>query len=443
MTGESGVAGNCPKVPSSPQDEKMTRREHYMALAGCALTGTMTLIPFQFVAVMLPVLSNHFLEGKQLGNSMLGLYQLICVISLLVILKIGALHKWLIQGGLFLSLACMAALPPVFFYGALNCRIAFAHIILGLLGACNGALQSSGFARAAILPRNYVGTTSIGQAVAGLVAFVVTAILMNGVFDMDKEIDVKWFCSICCGISVLLCVLSMMYMHFFLNAKVCVQSVNNALEGKSDAKTVPDDTPTSVVDLEESKVRQSSGPAGSQDESLLPPRPWLTMIKGSWWELLSLFLVFFITFSLFPKVGPVSFNFEGKSPSKMVLLFGMEFVGDFLGRSCLTLPNLHSAFGFLFLPRNGTIIASFLRLIFYVPFLMAMKMENVPFINNFVWLMIIQLLLAFTLGWIGTLTLIHCSLSVTRVSEKARMGSLSTIVLAVAIGIGLYVALAF
>lgn len=443
MAADSGVAGNRPTDTPPKQGEEMTRREHCIAAGGCALSGLMTLIPFQFVAVMLPVLSNHFLDGKQLGNSMLGLYQLVCVVTLLIILKIGALHSWLIQGGLVLSLVCMAAFSPAFFYGSVACRIVLVHIILGLLGACNAALQSAGFARAAILPRNYVGTTSIGQATAGLVAFVVTAILMTSVFDMEDVSDVKWFSSICCGISVVMCILSIVYMHIFLNAKVCVQSVNNALNGGSDGKTQQDDTPTVAADLEEPKKRQNSASNGTLDELLLPPRPWLTMMRGSFWELLSLFLVFFITFNLFPKVGPVSFNFEGKAPSKMVLLFGMEFIGDFLGRSCLKLPDLHPMFGFLFLSRNATVVVSFLRFLFYVPFFLAMKMEETPFINSFAWLMIIQLLLAFTLGWVGTLSLIHCSMSVTRMSEKARMGSLSTITLSVAIGVGLYVALAF
>lgn len=443
MAAETEVAGNRPTDASPKRGEEMTRREHWMAATGCALSELMTLIPFQFVAVMLPVLSHHFLDGKQLGNSMLGMYQLFCVIALLIILKVGALHGWLIQGGLVLSLVCMGAFSPAFFYGPVACRIALIHIILGLLGTCNAALQAAGFARAAILPRNYVGTTSIGQATAGLVAFVVTAILMNGVFDMDNVNDVKWFSCICCGISVVMCILSIVYMHVFLNAKVCVQSVNNALNGGSDGKATQDDTPTIAADLEEPKRRQNSASSGTLDESLLPPRPWLTMMRGSFWELLSLFLVFFITFSLFPKVGPVSFNFEGKGPSKMVLLFGMQFVGDFLGRSCLKLTSLHRIFSFLFLSRNATIAASFIRLVFYIPFCMAMKMENTPFINNFAWLMILQLLLAFTLGWVGTLTLIYCSMSVTRMSEKARMGSLSTIVLAVAIGVGLYIALAF
>lgn len=423
-------------VGFSSKEDTMTRREQWMVCFGCALLGFMTLLPFQLVVVMLPVLCDHFLDGNQLGNSMLGLYQAVCVLALFAILKVGSLSKWLVQGGLATTFACMTAFGPAFFFGTQTSRIACIHIILGLLGSCNAMLQAASFARAAILPRNCVGITSIGQATAGLVAFILTSILMNCVYDMGVKEDVIVLTSICCGFCAMITLFSILYMHKFLNARVCVQSVRDAIVSSSkNAGDAPAEGDVEDVGKREAKF--------VEDETLLPPRPWLTMIRGSFWELASVFLVFFVTFNLFPRVGPVSFNFDGKGPARMVWLFGMQFIGDFLGRSCLKLTNVHPKFGFLFLSRNATVAASFLRFIFYIPFFLAMKMEDTPFVNSLAWLLIVQLLLAFTLGWVATLSLIHCSLSVVRASEKARMGSLSTIMLATAIGVGLYSALAY
>ncbi|KAL8452550.1 hypothetical protein Emag_002339 [Eimeria magna] len=449
MDREGAVLGGAPtdaSVPvGGPEKEGMSKGENLMAGFGCALLGFMCLIPFQFVVVMLPVLSDHFLEGRQLGNSMLGLHQAACVLALLVILRIGSLQKWMVQGALFLALACMAAFAPAFFYGSVTSRIVLIHVILALVGCCNAMLQAAGFARAAILPRNYVGITSIGQATAGLFVFLITSVLMNCVFDMSIKKDVMFFTGICCGVAVLLCVLSIAYMVKFLNAKVCTRSVDNALHGgvSSDKQQEQQraESATCIGNLEEGTELEKH--EEQEDETLLPPRPWLTMMRGSCWELTSVFLVFFVSFNLFPKVGPLLFNFEGKAPAKMVWLFGMQFVGDFVGRSCLRLPDIHPGFSFLFLSRKATIVASFLRLLFYIPFFLAAKMDETPFINSFGWLLIIQLFLAITLGWTATLALIYCSLSVKRASEKARMGSLSTITLAVGIGVGLYIALAF
>ncbi|OEH75800.1 putative adenosine transporter [Cyclospora cayetanensis] len=438
--GEGPTEVSTPSPSTSKAEPKMTLYEHLLVSAGCGLSGMMTLIPFQFLVVILPISSKYFLDEQEVENSVLGLYQAGCVLGLFFILKIGSLHKWLIQAGLMISLICMAAVAPCLFYGSVTSRVTLLHIILFFLGVCNAFLQASGFARAAILPRNYVDTTSIGQATAGVFVFIVTGILFNRI-TIDGESDAKYLITIICILAVAMYIVSVLFMHVFLNAPVCVQSVQNARGSWTDEKMQPGHELTSVGDLEDAGNNQSK--AGSLDETLLPPRPWGTIIKHSFWELTSVFLVFFVSFSLFPKVGPNSFNFEGKEPSNMVLLFGMQFVGDLLGRSCVKLPGLHSMFSFVFLPRRATIIASFLRFLFYVPFVLAMKMENVAVINNFVWLMIMQFLLAFTLGWIATLALIHSSLSVTRFSEKARMGSLSTITLAVAIGVGLYVALAF
>lgn len=446
MTAENAVVGTTPTDASSPvgsspkHERKMTTREHWMVSIGCAILGVMALLPFQFLCVILPVLLNHFLDGWQLGNSMLGLCQFLCLVALVVILKIGSLHKWLVQGALAVSLVGMALFPPAFFYGSLTTRAVLVHIIMAFLGACNGALLAAGFARAAILPGNYVAVTSIGHATSGLIAFVVTAIMMNCVHDMSVKDDVMWLTIICCGLNVICCALSIAYMRVFLNAKVCVQSVNNALNGGGSGKGQQEDAPTLSGDIEDMGRQQTSG---LQNEALLPPRPWLIMIKGSFWELLSVFLVFFVTFNLFPKVGPVSFNFQDKCPAKIVLFFGMQFIGDFVGRCILPLSNACRMFRFFFLSRNATIAASFLRICFYIPFILAMKMENVPFVNNFAWLMILQFLLAVTLGWVAALSQVYCSQSVVRASEKVRISSLLSIIIAVAISAGLYVAIAY
>ncbi|KAL8275464.1 hypothetical protein Esti_000596 [Eimeria stiedai] len=439
MDSEGAVLGGAPTdatvTVGDPVKQSMSKGERLMVGFGCTLLGFMSLIPFQFVVVMLPVLSDHFLEGKQVGNSMLGLHQAACVLALLVILRIGALQKWMIQGALVLALACMAAFGPAFFYGSVVSRIVLVHIILGLLGCCNAMLQAAGFARAAILPRNYVGVTSIGQATAGLFVFIITSTLMNCVFDMAVKRDVVRFTGICCGVAVLLCVFAITYMVKFLKAKVCMHSVDDALHGgtSADQQQQQAEGATCAGGIEEGGGLQK---LEQEEEALLPPRPWLTMVRGSCWELVSVFLVFFVSFNLFPKVGPLSFNFEGKAPARMIWLFGMQFVGDFVGRSCLKLPNVHSSFSFLFVSRRATIAASFLRLLFYIPFFLAARMENTSFVNHFAWLLTIQLLLAVTLGWNATLSLIYCSTSVTRASEKARMGSLATITLAVGIGVG-------
>lgn len=446
MTADNAVVGTTPADASSPvglsikHESNMTTCEHWMANIGCGILGVMALLPFQFLCVILPVLLNHFLEGRQLGNSMLGLCQFVCLIALVVILKIGSLHKWLVQGALVVSLIGMALFPPAFFYGSITARSVLIHIIMAFLGACNGTLLAAGFARAAILPRNYVAVTSIGHATSGLIAFVVTAIMMNCVYDMSVKDHVMWLTIICCGLNVTCCALSIAYMRVFLNAEVSVRSVNNALNGGSLGKGQQEDAPTLSGDIEDTGRKQDSR---LQNEALLSPRPWPVMIGGSFWELLSVFLVFFVTFNLFPKVGPVSLNFKDKCPEKMVLLFGMMFIGDFVGRCILPLSNVWRPFRLFFLSRNATIAASFLRICFYIPFTLAMKLENVAFVNSFAWLMILQFLLAVTLGWIAALSQVYCSLSVVRASEKVRISSLLSIIIAVAISAGLYVAIAY
>lgn len=406
---------------------KLSQKEHIFASVGFFLIGVMVLLPFQFILVLQPPLVEHFAGNRDVGNSLLGLYNITSILVSLLMLKIGSLHTWLIKFGLIISIVCLAAYGPVFFYGSTTCTLWLAHIIMGLLGMSNGVIQGSGFSYAAIMPVNYVGTTSVGIAGAGLLSYALTSSLIGHAFDMTVSDEVVTFTSICCGFCIAVTIASFVYVHILFNWSVTRRA---ELEAKQGNNTDLENPKKNTEGLE---AQDGSGISTSQ----LPPRPWREMMKGSFWPLFTVFWCFFVSFSLFPKVGPLGFNFSDKDASSIANLFGLYFVGDFCGRLSLKLPNIHRVFGFLNLSLRGSVVMALLRTLLFVPFFLAMKLENVPVINTMAFCMILMFIMAFTLGWVGTWGLIHCSLSV-RGSEKGRIGALSTISLLSGIAVGLY-----
>lgn len=443
---DTGVGGNGrqlgPVVASASaaaveKNPKMTRKEHWGAVIAFLLTGIATALPGQLITAMLPVLTDQFLDGDKHMNTLLGVYKLFSLIPPLVLLKMGSVRAWVVETGLVLSIASTAAFAPAFFYGPKAFRSAITHILMCFTGIFHSALAVSSLACAAVIPNSYVGTYCLGVGAAGMVSFGATALLMHVVFDLRDVNHVKVFAIICSAVGVCVCIVDLVYMHFYFKSTVAVQAVEKAQ--RKHRKRMTDLSNRSDDDDGKQEPQPGQPVEGLPKHS----KSVLWMLRVSFWPMMNTALTFFISYNLFPKVGPLNFQYENKTPESIVLLIGMFAFGDFMGRVILELANLHRWFAFLRLSKRATNISAILRILFYVPFFLAAKMEGVTVINNFAWLMVLMFLLSCSLGIVSTAALIHTTDCVHNNRDKEKMSSLATLVITLFSTAGLLVAIAY
>ncbi|PHJ21096.1 nucleoside transporter protein [Cystoisospora suis] len=193
-------------------------------------------------------------------------------------------------------------------------------------------------------------------------------------------------------------------------------------------------------------ARTHTGPGRSWVQVFRDALPWLSLVV----------LHMFISFHLFPKVGPLSWHYADPPKNYLVILFGIFCVFELLGRF---LPDVRlfkrtakeasvkegrgPRDGWFFLSRRVFVITEFARILFFVPFLLGHILSNVPFINSFYWYCILIALLSLTQGWLATLAFFYAVNSVSSAAEREVTGPMTAIASPLGCVIGLYSAVPY
>lgn len=137
--------------------------------------GFNSLVNWIFVMQTLPFIAKTQLEGEDWNNSLLGLFQAVEVVVLLCMLRLGSTSVLGVctAGLVNAAAAILFPLLTVTNFSGRQLKVIMLHLLCLLLGSCSAVLQGSGFALAAVMPKNFVGAVSAGQGLAGAFTFAV------------------------------------------------------------------------------------------------------------------------------------------------------------------------------------------------------------------------------------------------------------------------------
>lgn len=156
-------------------------------------------------------------------------------------------------------------------------------------------------------------------------------------------------------------------------------------------------------------------------------------------NLLSVFLTFFMTRNMFPRLGPILWNFRQPSPYSL-LIYGAVFVwSDLLGR-CL--PVIGRIIGrlrrWIFVPQKYLLLAVLVRAVLYIPFVLGGKLHDTLILNSRWWYGVNVAALGLTHGWLCTLSYVYSVASLSRLDEKEFTGPLTIIAISLGTVAGLF-----
>ncbi|OEH77933.1 hypothetical protein cyc_01083 [Cyclospora cayetanensis] len=176
------------------------------------------------------------------------------------------------------------------------------------------------------------------------------------------------------------------------------------------------------------------------DESVLPSRGWRCILSACWVYLLCVFFTFVVSLNLYPRVGPMSWNYGGgfsAANEQYIILFGVFCVFDFVGKA---LPDLarHSRLQWLRLSKRSLVSLVLSRALLGVFFILGMLCRNHPFLNAFPWYVCLVGALALTSGCCATASISGACNSVTRFEEKEIVGPAAVLMLLLGIACGVY-----
>lgn len=174
--------------------------------------------------------------------------------------------------------------------------------------------------------------------------------------------------------------------------------------------------------------------------TLLPSRGWKAILASSWVFLLCIFINFFVTLNLYPRVGPISWHYEGFSAAneQYLILFGVFCLGDLVGKALPDLARLNPWLRFLKIPPHALPWVVGGRLILVVFFVLGMTNSGHVFFNAFVWYVVLMFALAVTNGVCATCGIMYACESVPRFEEKEIVGPASVLMLLLGIACGVY-----
>ncbi|CBZ53506.1 putative adenosine transporter [Neospora caninum Liverpool] len=475
-----GLAKTAMDLPSKSKTSPFNPTLAYLTFM---FVGANSLINWIFVMQTIPFIAHAFLDDQDWNNTLLGSFQAIEVVVQLAMLELGSTHVNVVcLTGVINALAGLL-IVPLTLYTSKTVAVWMLHLVCLVLGACSGVYQGSGYAIASMMPRNFVSAVSTGQGLAGMFVFVVVIGASFAIFDVDTAAGTEgivWTGFTISAILSVLCAASFFVVMRKSWAVSCLERVRAERRAKRDAarackRNKAQQTPRGGA--AESPSVESDGYTRDQSSAqmtmvtMLPPdvqepraaekeeqgrevkategtegpagpfgvRPWPFVLKAALPWLFMLILHMFISFHLFPKVGPLSWNYENPPKNYLVILFGIFYVAEFIGRS---LPDLCTikGLGFLHLPRRAFVIAELARLLFFIPFVLGYAVSNVPFVNNFYWYCCLIGALSLTQGWLGTLAFYYAVNSVESPTERELTGPMAAIASPFGCVIGLYTA---
>lgn len=437
---EAGGFGKADKAESA----EISLLQRLLVFTLFVLVGTGAMLAWYIMTTVAFYINATYLDGIDLGNSILGINKFSSLMTQVVLILIGSLRVRYLQLGFFLACVTFILLGPAVFYGSVTQRLLFLHGVALLGGVGNGLLQGAGFAIGSVFPVECVGAVALGHGVAGVVSNFLCLILALTAFDLNSEQGVRNLLWTTCGCTAVLGLLSMLLLGWIMNMPVLKRCLNEAKRGAN----LPETSTTS------SALPGVGGPTA--EDGLSVQTGGAPAVEGTqlrWyhiaWELkmplLAVFASFFGTLNIFPRPAPLLFLTDNPPKDHMLYYFSLYCVFDLIGKWLLTLPRQLGWFSRIFhLKGTVLLVACFSRLLLYIPaFLAAASNNSGSIVHSFGFQCFVIVLIATSHGWLTSASIIWAMDEARTPQMKSVMGPCLVCSMLSGITLGLYIALAY
>lgn len=422
------------------QREDCERVSRY-TLLGVAflLNGCSSVLPWSNTLNLIPFISARFLNDWDMGNLLLGIFQVGNLSAQVTMIWRGATNKWWLYLGIFLSCILFAFLGPSVSNGSVNTRVGLLYFFSLVFGIGSGMLQGAGYSMASVMPKSQVGNYSLGQGVAGILSIAFVALLALISLDMNVQRDVLLMIYLTSGLTVAvgtagaICTEIAMRSH---EVKASVAGAQPQLKKKAvDPNAASEPTTVEVVTAVE-------GVSGENIEQ----RRTLAVLCSASVPLGCVFVNFFLTMNMYPRVGPLHWNITDPPKNTLIWFFLVFPCMDMAGKALCAVGDDSKAglcSKFLKVPYVALPWATLARALLYIPFFLAKSLEDVAVVNAFWFLLIVLGLLGLTHGWLATASIMNSFELIRDPREKDVIGPANVICLILGIMAGLYLALLY
>ncbi|PFH32893.1 nucleoside transporter protein [Besnoitia besnoiti] len=469
------MAADAASVASKEGAAVLSKSESLLCSFFFVVAGLQSLLAWCMTLNLGPYMTNNFFEGEDYGNTLLAMFQVGCMLVQIALLKFrnAPPKRWYfyVAGGV--NIVTFIIYTPLVAYLPTRGAIACIHLVCFFLGIGSGLLQGGGFPYSCSLPSNFAGFMSAGQGTAALLAFIWNTFFAFVCFDLDTAEGLEkmaWSSYVFCA------ALAVVYFALFaylqtkpwarapFEPKAPLEDVaaksDRAMDGvqvaKSDregqyeldqfamartAQTSMTESPDGAGAAKAPQVLdEESGEVADDTSKMRPAREYMMDALP---HLLNICITFFISLNNFPKIGPISWNYNQQPANHFLVIFGVYALGEMIGRFLPDCTRLSSKyFSWTMIPPRFVLYFTFSRAIFYVPYFLGYKLHDTTVLNDFWWYCIVTLLFGITHGWLTTLGFIY-SLTSVRDCERGVTGPLSVLFLSVGVLAGLYLAIAY
>ncbi|KAL8439044.1 hypothetical protein Efla_007699 [Eimeria flavescens] len=443
------------------------------------LLGSTSLVCWNFIIQTLPFILLQKLNRPDMNNLFLGLYQVanICMQLILMMLKkpqpLLVVFASVGSGVLGLLLAVLVSIVPnaavgieqdmdlhlrehsagqreplthsqlVFFAGLL--------VINLLAGCCQGLIQGVGYTLSCNIAPGYVASVSVGQGIAGLLVFCISTFTCFFLYDVNTSDGLASFCNMSFGI-VATTAFSFASFFFLRSRRADIREslarVNHCQLSDSTPAAKRLDSPLTeprcrtwgfqLWGRSATSSRRSSAAAAAGGKHRL----WLRVLLASWKELALAVFHFCYTYHLYPSVGPLGWKYSWTFPNQIVVLYGVWFLFETIGRAAPDLGWVRGL-GWLRPSRRAYAPISLSTLVFVIPFLLGYLCKPGGFVTNPIWYIFVMASFAFCHGWIGTLAFFYACNAVDDPRERMVAGPLTVLAVGSGCVIGFLSSLAY
>ncbi|KAL8270048.1 hypothetical protein Esti_006040 [Eimeria stiedai] len=420
--------------------------------------GVTSLVCWNFIIQTLPFILLQKLNRPDLNNLFLGLYQVANIFMQLVLMTLKKPQPLLVvfasigSGTLGLLVAmCVAIMPdgsagigqdmdvhlrehiPVLSPLNSTQRAFFGGMLLLsiLAGCCQGLIQGVGYTLSCNIAPGYVASVSVGQGIAGLLVFCISTISCFFFFDVNTSGGLVQFCFMSFGI-VAATAFSFAAFFFLRSRRADIAESLARVRHLQMTEDAPAekrlDSPLAETRCRTWGFQQWGRAVSRQQPGYGGGRTWLWLrvMRASWKELALAIFHFAYTYHLYPSVGPLGWKYAWTFPNQIVVLYGVWFLFETIGRAA---PDLGwvKGLGWLRPTRIAYAPISLSTLVFLVPFLLGYLSKPGGFVTNPIWYMFVMASFAFCHGWIGTLAFFYACNAVDDPRERMVAGPLTVL----------------
>ncbi len=341
-------------------------------------------------------------------------------VGLIIVLNFGTQYSFQsrIVPGFIVYCICMLIIPYVEVKG-------WSLTIAGILGACDSVVQGSLFGLVGLFSPRYVSGFMAGQGVAGL-SVALLRLFAKGVFPNDDQ-GIRHSGYLYFTLSVVVIVIAVIaYLRVLQKSPVTKHYLSKASAAdiksafsrfvtvpmsEHDARRAPKDV--AHLSGNESPAINGGGGGAAADNGV----SLRTILPQIWQMAFVVFLIFFVTLSLFPGITSELTSVKASLNDGEwfgIIMIGLFDAGDLIGR---TIPNWPR-----FIIRNELVITvlAVLRVVFLPLFIAAARHDTI-FTNDF-YPVLIMIGFAISNGYLGTVAMMAAVDKVTA-KEKELTGT--------------------